>query len=164
MAAFKPRIYRYEGMQYSVPAQVVGETCERLEAEYGEVTRQNLLDASRDNSSPTHNLFEWRDDVAAEKYRLIQSGKVLACLKFTIVTEEKKEKNVRAFMNVNSTDSDASFRSFEVAMSKVDLRSEVLKRALRELEIFKEKYSTLTELSKVFEAISDVQKKEGEVA
>ena len=49
-------------------------------------------------------------------------------------------------------------------MSQVDLRSEVLKRALRELEIFKEKYSTLTELSKVFEAISDVQKKEGEVA
>lgn len=156
MAAFKPKIYRYEGMQYSVPAQIVGETCERLESEYGEVTRQNFLDASRDEQSPTHALFEWRDDVAAEKYRLYQSAKVLHCLKFTIVKEDKSEITQRAFLNVNSVDSEGSFRSFDVAMTHVDLRNEVLKRALRELTIFQEKYSTLTELSKVFEAINAV--------
>ena len=154
MAAFQPKLYRWEGYRYSVPAQTVGEVCEKLEEEYGEVTRQNLLDASRDKSSPTHDLFEWRDDVAAEQWRLRESSKVLQCLKFTIITHDEKERTQRAFVNVISKDTEGSYRSFDVAMTKKDLRAEVLKRALKELETFQAKYSELIELSAVFDAIN----------
>lgn len=159
MAAFKPKVYDWKTVNYPIPAQVVGELCERLEEEFGEVTRENLLEASRAEDSPTHKLFEWRDDVAAEKYRLKQSGSIIGNLRITIVTNENdktREIEVRAFPNVNPIDGNGSYRSMEIVMSDVDLREKVLDRALRELTVFQEKYSTIKELAGVFNAISEV--------
>ena len=158
MAAFRPKLYRYEGYQFPVPAQVVGELCEKIEERDGEVTRKGLLDASRDEASPTHKLFEWDDDVAAEKWRMYQAGKVLQALKITIITPDREKQTQRAYVNVIPKDVEGSYRSFNIAMTQVDLREGVLQRALRELTTFQEKYSNLTELSKVFDAIKIVTK------
>lgn len=160
MAAFRPKKYSYKMNCFSVPAQVVGETCEKIEEKYGEITKENLLEESRDESSPTHALFEWRDDVAAEKWRRRQAGKVLENLTFVYVNNHGEEKATRAYVNVIAEDKTAGcFRSVEVAMSNADMRAEVLKRAMREIEIFQDKYSNLEELSEIFAAIKKTKKK-----
>ena len=162
MAAFTPKIYDWKTGNYAVSAQVVGELCEKLEVKYGEVTRENFLDASREEDAPTHKLFEWHDHVAAEKYRLEQSRKIIGNLKITIISNDSdtpREMEVRAFPNVNPVDSNASYRSMEIAMSDVNLREQILIRALRELTIIQEKYATLKELAEVFEALAIVKKK-----
>ena len=87
MAAFQPKIYEWANVNYSVPASVVGKTCEDLEKAFGKVTRENFLEAARDEDSPTHSLFEWDDVKAAEKYRVDQSGRILSNLRITIVDE-----------------------------------------------------------------------------
>ena len=156
MAAFKPKIYGWANVNYPVPASVVGETCERLEAEYGSVTRENFLEAARDETSPTHSLFEWDDAKAAEKYRVDQSGRILGNLRITVTDDNNEEIQVHAVYNVKSTNEKAQYRSFNVVMCDPDMKSEVLKRAITELNIFRRKYETLEELVEVFHAIDDV--------
>ena len=162
MAAFQPKIYEWANVNYSVPASVVGKTCEDLEKAFGKVTRENFLEAARDEDSPTHSLFEWDDVKAAEKYRVDQSGRILSNLRITIVDENDEEKQVHAVYNIKSTNEKAEYRSFNVIMLDPDMRSEVLKRALRELNMFRNKYETLQELAEVFEAIDDVMVKVGD--
>lgn len=43
----------------------------------GPVSPQMVLDRARDESSPLHDCFEWDNDVAAEKYRLVQARVLL---------------------------------------------------------------------------------------
>ena len=162
MAAFKPKIYEWSHIQYSVPAEIVGKTCEKLEAQYGSVTNENFLDAARAESSPTHPLFEWDDSIAAERYRKDQSSRILSNLRITIASDNSEPKMVRAVYNVKPGNENANYRSFDVVMRDADLRKEVLKRAIRELVIFKEKYETLKELADVFSAIDAVVEKAGD--
>ena len=71
-------VYKYKnGISYSVPAQVVGKQFEKIEKKYGELNSQNVLDSARSEKSPIHDLFEWDDTQAAEKYRLSQASKLI---------------------------------------------------------------------------------------
>ena len=161
MAAFQPKIYEWANVNYPVPASVVGKTCEDIEKAFGKVTRENFLEAARDEESPTHSLFEWDDAKAAEKYRIDQSGRILGNLRITIISDDE-EKQVHAVYNIKSTNEKAEYRTFSVVMHDPYMRSEVLKRALRELNMFKSKYEQLQELTEVFMAIDGVMSKVGD--
>lgn len=62
-----------EAAQIKADAQKAGEMLENLEKTVG-LTPKNLVEASRDESAPLHNEFEWNDTKAAEKYRETQAG------------------------------------------------------------------------------------------
>lgn len=69
---------------------------------------------------------------------------------------------VRAFVSVNKGDnSHSSYVSIDIAMSKEELRVQVLQDAYGELSAFQRKYSAYLELQGVFSAIDDFGKKIG---
>ena len=149
-------VYQYEwsGYKFAVPAQIVGAECERIEKETGSVTSESLVNSARSKTSAIHNLFEWDNKIAGEKWRLQQAKVVLSCLKVSIVKDEESEpKKVRAYLNANQTDSRAEYFNVQKTMQNISLREGVLRRAEKELRYFIDKYRTLTELSKVFDAI-----------
>lgn len=43
----------------------------------GLITRKSVVDAARPTTSILHSRFEWRDKVAAEKYREQQAGEII---------------------------------------------------------------------------------------
>lgn len=178
MAAFESKKYSWKsGWNPSVKPDVVGKVFEEIEERDGEVTSQSLLDASRSEDSPTHGLFEWNDSVAAEKFRLSQSHRIISQLQVdVIVTEVPSDKpseveitaeNVLkspAYVNVNPVgrfgvkNTKGSFVSVQKAMSDDDMRKIVLRNALSELNVFKNRYALYKELAGVFEAINEFER------
>ena len=143
---------------FRVPAQVVGETLEAIEQRDGEVTKESLLEESRPKDAPTHDLFEWNNKVAAEKYRLAQAGQVIRMITVKVETVNKEPQMVRAYVNTKPDRiTEGRFVNIFSGMSNEETRKIILLNALSELKYFQKKYSSFVELSKVFEAIDEIE-------
>lgn len=134
--------WKIEGL-YKADAQKVYE-----EIGDAEVTPQEVLEKARDNEKELHKCFEWNDGVAAEKYRLTQARDIIRSL--VIVTEKANEQPVRVF---SITSEQRVYQPTRQFLVQQDEYQALLKRAISELEAFKRKYHTLSELETVFEQI-----------
>lgn len=188
MSAFFSKKYMWrDGYGYGgkEKAQIVGEVLEHIENRDGEVTSKSFLEESRPENSPTHSMFEWDDSIAAEKYRLNQSSKIIGQLTFEIIYEqnetteleiEVKKENTEsveapvtltphsAFVNCSrskmygSPSSDcAKYVSINKAMSNANMREQVVANSFREMKMFINKYREITEFTKIFEAMDEVE-------
>lgn len=151
--------YTWRNVRYPVKAEDAGAELERIQEKYGEITPQILLDESRPVTSVMHKCYEWDDSKAAEKWRLQQSRMIMSCLTVTYEgreegSEELKTIEVRAFQNV-SPERNGKFIHVKNAMESQEYRDEVIRRALRELAEYRNKYASLSELSKVIALIDE---------
>ena len=159
MPAFTNKYSYRRGFNFKVPAQVVGETLEGL-AQTGELTSARFLEVSRPEDAPTHNMFEWDDSVAAERYRLQQATVAINSVEVQIVNEATATVTSQAaFVNVirKAPARTGSFAPIEVALSDENMRSTLLLNALNELKSFRRKYNQLSELSNVFLEIKKIE-------
>ena len=126
---------------------------QKVADEIGEnkVTPQEVLEKARDENSELHKCFEWNDSVAAEKYRLQQARAIIVNLVYSPKTEE--EQPVRYFQ---ITTERCTYQPTKMFLVKEDEYQSLLKRAKAELDSFKEKYKTLSELEEVFNAIDEL--------
>ena len=136
---------------YKTDANIAGKVCEELSNTVG-LTKKNLVDASRSEDAPLHNEFEWRDDIAAEKYRENQAGKIIRSL--IVRSEETHQEPVRAYFTL----ADRTYEGINTIMTVPEKTNALLDTALKELNSFKFKYAVLSELSGVFRAIDELQK------
>ena len=156
-------MYEYAVNKYPVPAQVVGERIEELEKEHGQVTPQTVVDDSRPVDAVMHPCFEWRDDIAAEKYRNEQARQLLSNLRIVQVEEEEpdsKPVKVRAFHSVSDgVKAKGEFHHIDVIKANEDMTRNVINNAKTELEIFYNKYVGLCDVCGIMEEF--VLKKKG---
>lgn len=115
--------------------------------ELEKITPAEVLERARDEKSELHKCFEWDNNVAAEKYRTFQAGQVIRML--YIVPKNEETPQVRVLSRTSHTVYQPT-RSF---LTNENEYENLLKRALSELESFKRKYETLSELEQVFEQI-----------
>lgn len=142
----------------AVDAQIAGEELERIRvAHNGRLTQDDVVEAARPKEAPLHDAFEWNDRKAAHEFRLQQAGYLIRMI---VVAEpdESDRAPVRAFVNVERDD-DRSYTSTEHALSDADLRAQVLRRAMGELQAWKRRYEDLTELARLFAAVDRERKK-----
>lgn len=118
--------------------------------------------ARRNPNSESYKIFEWNDAIAAESFRKEQARVVKnSLITFEIknpqveLIENEQKKPIPLFLNPSSNRL-KQHAPTEIVMMEPDLRKSVLKKALDELNAFKLKYHYLKELSKVFDAISQV--------
>lgn len=121
--------------------------CYREISSLEQITPKAILDFARDENSELHKCFEWDNDLAAEKYRIIQAGNVIRML--YIVQKDEDTPPVRVLSKTSNTVYQPT-RTFLKNQSEYE---DLLKRALSELESFRLKYKTLSELEQVFEQI-----------
>ena len=89
-------VYKWKsGARLVGDPQIVGEQLARIE-KHGTLTPKAVVDASRRSSAPLHDYFEWRDDVAAEKYREVQAKEIIRSVELVIEGSEP----TRAFVSV----------------------------------------------------------------
>ena len=127
---------------------------QRVADEIGEnsITPEQVLEKARnDENSELHKCFEWNDGIAAEKYRLIQARKIIINLAY--VPKEKTDEPVRCFQITREKSVYMPTKQFLVNSNEYQ---DLLKRAKVELESFKRRYATLSELEAVFEAIENI--------
>jgi len=120
--------------------------CYREISSLEQITPKAILDFARDENSELHKCFEWDNDSAAEKYRTIQAGNVI---RLYIVPKNADAPPVR----VLSRTSDTVYQPTRTFVKNQNEYEDLLKRALSELESFRLKYKTLSELEQVFEQI-----------
>lgn len=121
--------------------------CYREISSLEQITPKAILDFARDENSELHKCFEWDNDSAAEKCRTIQAGNVIRML--YIVPKNADAPPVR----VLSRTSDTVYQPTRTFVKNQNEYEDLLKRALSELESFRLKYKTLSELEQVFEQI-----------
>lgn len=144
-----------DGFRAKVPAQVAYDVISGLQQE-GKGEASDLVDASRPEDAPLHSMFEWNDAVAAELYRVDQARCIIRHV-FVVQEEEDMESvPVRAFFQIDS--SSGNYEPTIVIMNDEEKRKRLLEVAKGELNAFRQKYKTLTELSKVFAAIDELNK------
>lgn len=156
MAGYKRRysmVYKWkDAARLKTDAQTAGEICEKLEKSGG-LTAKRLVDESRPEDAPLHKEFEWNDATAAEAYREEQARYIIRSL--IVQPEATKSEVVRAFFPMAEH---KVFESLPVILSDAKKTDALLDMAMRELKAFELKYSTLSQLAPVFEAIKAIEK------
>ena len=173
MSAYVSKYSWRSGYSYKTSADVVGKVLTEIEERDGAVTSRAFLEYSRHEESETHDMFEWDDSIAAEKYRLAQSGRIINQLQVEVVyvgdrtpreidievTRTEAPRKVSAFVNTapRSTRGFSVFNNIRDAMSDENKSRQVMMNALADLKAFEERYSTYKELHDVINAIHDFE-------
>lgn len=127
-----------------------------------EPTKEQIVDKARDENSELHDLFEWDDSVAAEKYRGFQANKLLSVLKVTFINDTAEDEPSMKVMEpvrmfYGNPSGGEGFVSIVKIMGNKDMYAQLLERARAELQSFKKKYNILKELEPIFEMIDNLK-------
>jgi len=151
MAAFECKYsYRVPGLQ-KAPAEVTGKVFEELANSEKGLSPRTLVDASRDVNAPLHNEFEWRDDVAAEKYRLTQAQGIITNLRIVTIQADGSKALDRAFVVKPGGESQYVF--IQNALSREDWKDHLIEEARRECKAFLGKYRRIKALAGITDAM-----------
>ena len=137
------------GCRISADAQKVADEILSIGAS---ATTVQILDMARDEQTELHKCFDWNDAEAAEKWRLQQARNIVCNLVYKETSNEPSPP-VRLFFK---TDSESGYKPTSLILQNKDEYQKLLSRALAELNSFKTKYKTLSELDGVFDAIDKV--------
>lgn len=137
--------WRIQGY-YKADAQKVAE-----EIGFGKFTPMEVLEKAKDETTELHKCFEWNDSIAAEKYRLEQAKNIIRMLVY-----EKETKEQAVVRYYAKTETKHVYQPTKQFLVQEDEYQGLLRRALAELEAFKNKYHTLTELESIFEALETI--------
>lgn len=147
-----------EGKRLAGDPQKVGECLEAMRQRYnGYLTPQVVVENARPPASPLHRYFEWDDARAGQKFREYQARWLITSI---VVKDEnvKSGKPFYAFVNVELKGG-KPYTSTTAAMSDDELRCQIVRRALKDLDAWQERYKNLEELAEFFEAIAKVKKR-----
>lgn len=145
-------------ISHRVPAQVAGEVMEKIEQRDGKLTKEAFLEESRPADSPTHELFEWDDGIAAEKFRLEQARHTINDIQVKIIRNDSEMKTP-AFVKVTvGAKTKADYINVETTMQTDDYRRAAIQNAIDELKAIEQKYNTYVELEKIFIAVHEAEK------
>ena len=149
-------IYKFaKGISFKADAQVVGETISDIrERNNGMIQAADLVNEARPKRSPLNGLFEWRNGVAAEKFREEQARRVIRAVR-TVFDESSDEPiETVAFVRVR-IEGNSGYVSAVQAMTDDELRGQVLAEARAAILGWQKRYRHLGELEMVFSAIDE---------
>lgn len=145
-------VYEWKVPIYKVSAQEAGKELERITDKFGALTPELVVEESKSETAVLHNCFEWDDQKAAEKYRVVQAHQILRTITARIPSSDGKEPvSVRAFVHI-----DGNYETVAKAISVPDMYQSLLNDAMKEMESFRQKYRNIQELSGVILAMEKV--------
>lgn len=97
---------------------------------HGRITPRALVDEAEPDDAPLHPCFEWDDEVAGDKYRLLQARKLVRAVR---VVTDKGEDVGCAFVHATTEQHGNAYHPVEVIARRPDLFSSALSELLRKL-------------------------------
>lgn len=177
MKQIKGYAWSSTGLHYHATAEQAHEAFENIRQRDGKLTPDAVVEDARPEDSVLHEDFEWRDDVAAEKFRQGQARKMIGSVRILRV---ESRPPVRAYVNVRiveqkplkfedvvrkpdtpSEPADKVTRCYmpmEEVLQKPALYDQMMADACRDAQTYRQKYSTLKELASIMEAIDSTFK------
>jgi hypothetical protein len=136
--------YAMNGSIYSnKDAAVIGPVLHEL-AQQGGVTARDVLDAARSDNSPIHPYFEWRDNVAADLWRLRQAQNIMWNIRVRYLDNHTGEEHDSKVLNVVRKalydHEPRRYRSFEVLHGDSAFAAQMMDSAFDDLIAWRRKY------------------------
>jgi hypothetical protein len=134
------------------------------EANNGHVSPEKVVARAKDERSALHGFFEWDDEKAGEKLRLVQAGLLLRRIKITVFRQAPDDRGVdleitrtRQFQSRPSQRSrQLGYEPIEDIVADEDKRAEMVAQAKAELRAIQKRYNELEELASVWQAIEQI--------
>ncbi len=125
------------------------------ESNDGMLRAEDVVEFAKNPETILHKRFTWDDDVAAQRWRLLEAR---AIIRVNVITPEATGTTVRAYVSLmgDRQTPGGGYRSLPDVMASTELRKRLLAQALKEAGAWREKYKNLHELSAVFGAIDQV--------
>lgn len=179
MAAQKVGLREYFAAAGSIytdaDAKKIGPELEKL-AQQGKSTASDIVEVATDPKSPLHNYFEWRDDMAAQRFREYQARVMVASVTVRVIDNSGDERAIRAFHSAKVISMDTAeikrgpkqhpYVTIDTVRENKEMADSVIQEALRQLVSWKTKYSTyrsifreFKQLDGVFEAIDHLEER-----
>lgn len=137
--------------------QKVGEELEVLEHNGSLDNKKVLQFAKNNNDSELYKCFEWDDNIASEKYRLIQATHIISSISFEVEDEPIKKQKV--YVSIKATkDKPRQFRNIKEVLENDEEYMLLLERAKNDLQTYKEKYETLIQKDDLKNIIFEIYK------
>lgn len=114
-------------------------------------TPAQIVEKAKDESTELHKCFTWDDAIAADKWRL-QEARTIVRLLVKVSEDEQDPEPVRLLYKV-SKEYDTGYKAVTLILRNDDEYKELLRQAKAELQAFRRKYKTLTELEAIFDEI-----------
>jgi hypothetical protein len=147
--------WRHKFLAQGIDAQAAEAEMKRIEKKFGKLTPKIVLEASRPKRAFFHKCFEWRDGIAAEKYRLQQARFLINNIEVTIVRQGSENVKIPFYEVVKDSKGKNMYTDVTSIISNPDNLSHIKYKAKRDLEYWKAKYELYEELSS---AVSQVNK------
>lgn len=144
--------WKIEGV-WKQDANLVGKELEVL-ANENNLTPEAVLNIAKDENSSLHNLFEWNDEIAAEKYRLSQARQIIQQIVVVNNHPNAEVREIRAF--VTESKNNGHYQLITTVIEDPITYEVLLKRAKLELQAFKDKYKSIVEFKELFSEIDKV--------
>jgi len=135
---------------------------ERISASNGGfLLPEKVVEVARNPKSVLHNKFEWSNDKAAHEYRLWQARQLIT-LSVTVLSSGQE---LQTFVSL-STDRPGrcGYRHTVDVLQDEELKAQLLRDALADMNTFQRRYSELSQLAQLFAAIRKTKKKLGKAA
>lgn len=129
---------------------------ERIYRDSGTLTADQVVAEAADPESVLHDHFEWDDTTAARQWRLDQARQLIRKVTITITrADDTAPIQARAFVNVDPGDTARTYMPIVDAMQNPVTREILLRRAMQEARLWKDRYGHLSEVATIVAAIED---------
>jgi len=140
-----------EGSRLHGDAQEVGRMLESLHEERGSISADDVLEAAKPKDSVLHDYFEWDNSEAAHQYRLVQAREIIRSIVVKIEKSPDENITTRAFVSLKQPLAEdkepvGAYMPLSVVVQDTDLRRQLIRQALHEIDIFQRKYAALEEI------------------
>lgn len=149
--------YSWKYSNFKGDAEKVGKELESIEV-LGELNSKSVLQYAEENvDSELYKCFEWDNEIAGEKYRLMQANQVLCSISIEIKEEPLKKQ--RIYVNVKSSTTNVKqFKNINEVLKNDDEYRQLIEKAKKELQSYKEKYETLVNKEDLKDVIFEIYK------
>lgn len=118
-----------------VDAQTAGEELERIHAKRGVLQAQDVVQESRPDDAPLHPVFEWRDQVAAENYRVWQARNLIKSVE-VVVQDAGQDSRTPVYVHCPQPQQDGSksgYQPVDMVVNRPDLYAIAVAECARKL-------------------------------
>ena len=139
--------YCWSHTGFDADANKVGIELEKIKSKE-KLTRENVLEYAKDEESELHKCFEWRDEIASEKYRLFQASCLLTSISIVVDETKTKKRTTRMYISIkNEKEKQREYKNIIEVLKNDDDYKQLVDKAEQDFLSYKQKYEEIIQLN-----------------